>query len=134
VRGLATTLGAALLLLGGATAPAFARPAPVALSDCLLPEVRPQVVLLACGDGAESFDVVRWTRWTRRSARAVGTAEINDCTPSCVEGHVHAHRAVLVADRPRACGGRWLFTRVRLFLTGRPGGGQPVGQIVMCRV
>jgi hypothetical protein len=128
-------VGAALLLLGSATAPAVAEPPPVALSDCLLPEVRPEVVLLACGDGTQSFDVARWTRWTRRSARAVGTAGINDCAPSCVDGHVHHHnRAVLLADRPRMCGGRWLFTRVRLYLAGRAGGGGPVGQIVMCHV
>jgi hypothetical protein len=133
VRLLVVTVGAALLLLGSATAPAFAKPPPVALSDCLLPEVRPDVVLLACGDGTQSFDVARWTRWTRRSARAVGTSEVNDCTPSCVDGHVHHHRAVLLADRPRVCGGRLLFTRVRLFFTARPAGGQPMGLIVTCR-
>jgi hypothetical protein len=89
-------------------------------------------ILLACGDGTESFRVSRWTRWTRHSARAVGTAEINDCTPSCVDGHVHDYRAVVLLDRPRACSGRVLFTRLRLVFTRRPGGGQPVGSLSLC--
>ena len=133
VRRLALTIGSALLVLGAA-APALAKPPPVAFSDCLGPSVKPEDVLLACGDGTESFHAARWTRWTRLGARAVGMAQINDCTPSCVDGHDHTYRAVLLLDRPRACGGRRLFTRVRLVLTGPPGGGQPVGSIVMCPV
>jgi hypothetical protein len=132
VRGFAVTLGALMLMLGAAGA-AHARQPPVAYTDCLrLPEVRPAELVLACGDGTESFSVARWTQWTRRSARAVGTAEINDCTPSCVDGHVHHYRAVVLLDRPRACGGRVQFTRLRLRFTKRPGAGQPVGVITLC--
>ncbi|HEX5925508.1 MAG TPA: hypothetical protein VFY45_16870 [Baekduia sp.] len=133
MRALAATLAALLLLLLLGSAGAVpARPPPVGLADCLPPpSVRPGEVLLACGDGTSWFDVARWTRWTRRSARAVGTAQINDCTPSCVDGHVHHYRAVLLLDRPRACGGRLRFTRLRLVHTKRPGGG-PMGAITLC--
>jgi len=132
MRGAVAIIGALMLVLG-VTSTADAKSPPVAFSDCLPPpSVRPMEILLACGDGTESFRVSRWTRWTRHSARAVGTAEINDCTPSCVDGHVHNYRAVVLLDRPRACSGWVLFTRLRLVFTRRPGGGQPVGSLTLC--
>jgi hypothetical protein len=132
VKGIAVALGA-LLLAVAATSTAVAKAPPrVALQDCWLPSVKPDIVLLACGDGSESFDVARWTRWSPRGARAVGRASINDCTPSCVDGHVHTYRAVLLLDRGRMCGGRLLFTRTRLFLGTRAGSAQPVGAMLLC--
>jgi hypothetical protein len=126
MRGFMVTLGA-LGLLAGWTGTAPAEPPPVAFADCLPPpSVKPLEILLACGDGTESFTV---TRWTRRSARALGTAHIDDCTPSCVDGRDHDYRAVMFLDRPRACGGRVLFTRMRLALSTRAGGGRRVGSL-----
>jgi hypothetical protein len=128
----ALAIGTLLLMLAGA-GDAGARQPPVAFSDCLPPPVvRPMEILLACGDGTESFTVSRWTRWNRKSARAVGTAEINDCTPSCVDGHVHHYRGAVLLDRPRGCGGQALFTRLRLVLANRAGSSRPMGTIVMC--
>jgi hypothetical protein len=125
-------LGTVLGLLAGAGEAAAAAP-PVAYSDCLPPPVvRPSELLLACGDGTQSFTVARWTRWSRESARAVGTAEINDCTPSCVAGKAHRYRAIVLLDRPRSCGGRRLFTRLRLFTRTSAGGASPVGSLTMC--
>jgi hypothetical protein len=129
----AFTMGTLLALLAGAGV-AAARQPPVAFSDCLPPPaIRPAEILLACGDGTESFSVARWTRWNRRSARAVGTAEINDCTPSCIDGQVHDTRGVVLLDRPRACSGRMLFTRLRLVLANRSGASQPEALMVLCR-
>ena len=125
----------ALALLTG-VAEAAAKAPPVAYSDCLPPPVvRPSELLVGCGDGTQSFTVTRWTRWSRQSARAVGTAEIDDCTPSCVAGKAHRYRGVVLLDRPRRCSGRTLFTRLRLFTRTSTGGGgaSPVGAITMCR-
>jgi hypothetical protein len=128
----ALAIGTLLLLLARA-GDAGARQPPVAFSDCLPPpEVRPMEILLACGDGTESFTISRWTRWNRKSARALGTAEINDCTPSCADGHVRHYRGVVLLDRPRGCGGQALFTRLRLVLANRAGSSRPMGTIVMC--
>jgi hypothetical protein len=137
MRGVTGTLGALLLLFFAAdpVQAGSSRPPPVAFRDCLPPPVvRPAEILFACGDGSESFSVARWTHWTRRSARATGTAEINDCAPSCVDGHVRHVRAVVLLDRPRACGGQVLFTRLRLRFTKRAGGGQPMGSFTLCHV
>ena len=128
----ALALGALLVAVGSANAEPARQPPSVAIQDCWLPEVKPDIVLLACGDGTQSFDVARWTRWNRRGARAVGTASINDCEPSCVDGHVHTYRAVLLFDRARRCGGRLLFTRMRLVFAERPARGQPMASVVLC--
>lgn len=132
MRAVAVTVGTLVLMLGGAGSAGAHRP-PVAFTDCLPPPVvKPTELLLACGDGTESFSVSRWTRWNRQSARAVGTAEINDCAPSCVEGHAHHYRGVVLLDRLRTCNGTLLFTRLRLVLAYRAGRSQPAGTIVLC--
>ena len=129
----ALAIGAVLAPVAGA-AEATAKPPPAAYLDCLPPAaVRPPELVMACGDGTESFTVARWTRWNRQSARAVGTAEIDGCTPSCVAGTAHRYRAVVVLDRPRSCSGRLLFTRLRLFTRTSTGGGSPVGAMTLCR-
>ena len=124
-------IGVVIVLLSAGEATAKAPP--VAYAGCLPPPVvRPSELLLACGDGTQSFTVARWTRWNRRSARAVGTAEVNDCTPSCVAGKLHRYRAIVLLDRPRTCNGRVLFTRLRLFTRTFAGGASPEGAVTMC--
>jgi hypothetical protein len=118
---------AALAALLGVAAPAAATPPPVGFAGCLgsAPAVEPHDVLLACGDGTASFSVARWSRWTRSSARALGSAVIDDCEPSCVDGHARSLLAALVLDRPRSCHGARRFTRLRLVFATRPARGQP---------
>ena len=114
---------------------ADARPArlPEFVGDCQHASVRPAEVILACGDGNAAFEVAAWTSWTARAARATGSAQINDCEPSCVAGHFHAHRAVLLLDRPRACHGASRFTRLKLIFAVRPARGQPSPVPYPCR-
>ena len=128
-----------VVLLAGAIAlaafagTAAAKPVPVAFAGCAGPTVKPKEVVLACGDGNAAFLVTRWTRWTRTGARAVGTAEINDCNPSCVAGHVNPSFAALVLERPRPCHGRLRFTRLRLVFAEPPARGQPAAVSYPCR-
>ena len=131
-RTLARLLIGAVVLstLGGSAA---AKALPVTFAGCGGPLVKPKEVLLACGDGNAAFLVTRWTRWTRVSARAVGFAQINDCNPSCVAGHVNPYLAALVLDRPRACHGRQRFSRLRLVFAETPRGGQPKAMAYACR-
>ena len=109
--------------------------APVLFAGCAgsAPAYEPMDVLLACGDGNAAFVVARWSRWTTRSARALGSAEINDCDPSCVAGHFHSQLAALVLDRPRRCHGSPRFTRLRLVFAARPARGQPAPVTYGCR-
>ena len=116
-------------------AAAASRPArlPGFLGDCQHARVRPAEVILACGDGSAAFEVVAWTSWTARAARATGTAQINDCEPSCVAGQFHPHRAVLLLYRPRPCHGASRFTRLKRIFAVRPSRGQPSPVAYPCR-
>jgi hypothetical protein len=102
-------------------------------AGCLQPAFKPKDVLIACGDGNASFSVTRWSRWSRRSARADGAAVINDCKPNCVSGHFGSQLAALISDRPRACRGRPRFSRLRLVFATRPMRGQPAPITYACR-
>lgn len=124
---------ATLLTVLGLASVASAAPPPVRFAGCLSPEFKPMDVLLACGDGTASFSVGRWSRWTRQSARAVGTAIIDDCDPNCVAGHFHSHLAALILDRPRTCHGTRRFTRLRLVFATRPARVQPAPTTFACR-
>jgi hypothetical protein len=128
-------IAATLAVLAGLAGPAAAKAPPVRFAGCLAsaPAFKPLDVLLACGDGNAAFSVARWTRWTRQSAKALGSAEINDCDPSCVGGHFHSQLAALVLDRPRSCHGARRFTRLRLVFATRPARGQPAPVTYGCR-
>ena len=132
MRPLMIVLGTLLAVLGLAAA-ASAKAPPVTFAGCLSPAFKPNDVLLACGDGNASFSVTHWSRWTRRGAKAVGSAVINDCEPNCVAGHFHSQLAALTLDRPRACHGRTRFTRLRLVFATRPARGQPAPIAYACR-
>lgn len=82
-----------------------ARAAPqIALPDCEgALQVRPARVTFACGDGNFFARDLRWSSWGARTARATGTAEINDCTPNCAAGKFHAYRVALTASGRQSC-------------------------------
>jgi hypothetical protein len=133
VRRVLVILGSLVALLGVA-GPATAKVAPVTFAGCLeRASFKPKDVLLACGDGNASFDVASWSRWTRQSAKAVGTALINDCTPNCAAGHFSSALAALILERPRTCHGARRFTRLRLVFATRPRRGQPAPVTYACR-
>jgi hypothetical protein len=129
---LTNVLGTLLAVLGPAAA-ASAKLPPVTFAGWLQPAFEPNDVLLACGDGNASFSVTHWSRWTRRGAKAVASAVINDCEPSCVAGHFHCQLAALILARPRACHGRTRLTRLRLVFATRPTRGQPAPITYACR-
>lgn len=81
-------------------------PTPTSLPDCLgRPQVRPATVTLTCADANYSIVKLAWTGWGRTFAAARGTAVVNDCTPTCVAGHVHRYPAVIVASGAQRCPG-----------------------------
>ena len=78
--------------------------------------LRPDYVLLGCGDGGQFLTRVRWSSWT--TSRAVGTAVWwqNLCTPDCAAGHFKHEGVTVTLFRPRLCRTprRTLFTRMTL--------------------
>jgi hypothetical protein len=85
--------------------------------------VRPQQILIACGDGNYFLAQLKWSRWTRSSAAGVAIAHINDCKPTCAAGTFHWYRHVSVRlTRAKKCSdGHRLFTRIAwTFMKRRP--------------
>jgi len=71
----------------------------------------PHVMYLS-GDGSLYAVRITWIHWGAATAIGKGTAEVNDCTPSCAEGTVHAHSATITVSDLRAWRGSLAYTRV----------------------
>lgn len=44
---------------------------------------------------------IHWKWWTKRSAKGVGRVWVDDCNPSCAEGHFHPDPGWIRANRPK---------------------------------
>jgi hypothetical protein len=114
VTSAATAFGAPQALSGQSRVPRFV--------DCGAgrPEVRPEYILVACGDGNFYLTRLKWSRWTATGASARGTGHQNDCTPSCADGHLHTYGVAINLSRPRICAKHILeFTRFSWLFVGR---------------
>ena len=93
-------------------------------------QVRPRLVVFACGDGNFYATGLRWSQWSADGAAATGTGHQNDCTPNCAAGHFHAYPMTVRLSRPVTCvrGRRefsritWRFTATRPAHVSRGGG------------
>lgn len=63
-------------------------------------DVRPGSYVFTCADANSYLTGLHWPNWTGRDAFATGTDAFNDCTPSCVQGHLHKFPALIVLWRP----------------------------------
>ena len=90
--GAATTSAAAVTRAGSAAA----APQYVVLNcmDMGKAQVKPGTISLACADNGIGLTHLHWTSWTPQLASAYGTTWVNDCKPSCAEGHVHYYPVV----------------------------------------
>ena len=76
-----------LALAAGASASPRAR----VVGDCRHSQVRPSSIILACADGNAAFTRLHWESFGGDTAHATGSYAFNDCTPTCVAGHVHSY-------------------------------------------
>ena len=81
--------------------------------NCLHPAVEPVRIVLSCGDFGAFLKSLNWAFWRDDRAKSGGQLSLNDCDPSCAEGHFHDYHAVVRLKEPRRkkCDG----DRVRLF-------------------
>lgn len=80
---------------------------------------RPRQLHPFSADDAAFLYSLHWTKWGHGTAHATGKASVNDCTPTCAQGHVHHfHGGRARAYRLRAgeCHGKpgRFYTRTRL--------------------
>lgn len=68
------------------------------------------------GDGTTSLWDMTWPTWNSAVAVGQGTEKLDDCTPNCAAGTLHAVRVTVTLSRPvMACvtgTGKWFWTRV----------------------
>jgi len=68
------------------------------------------------GDGTASLWDMTWPTWNSAVAVGRGTEKLDDCTPNCAAGTLHAVRVAVTLSRPvMACvagTSRWFWTRV----------------------
>jgi hypothetical protein len=68
------------------------------------------------GDGTTSLWDMTWPKWNSAVAVGQGTEKLDDCTPNCAAGTLHAVRVTVTLSRPVmvcvAGTGKWLWTRV----------------------
>lgn len=101
------------------------------LVDCFFkPRTRPDVFILACGDGNSRLSSLHWSQWNGESAVAKGFNFVNDCKPYCAAGRFHSYPVTVRLDRPepwKKHPGTQHFTRLSLvFPAARPDGYQRV--------
>ena len=82
--------------------------------------VRPVTVVLNCSDGNAIVEHAQWSSWTVTAAEGTGVLSVNDCQPSCTNGHFHNHDVDLVAKVPLGTPSKRNFT---VLVTTTSGGG-----------
>lgn len=68
------------------------------------------------GDSTLALYNMSWPTWNSTVADGTGTEKLDDCTPNCAAGTLHAVRVAVTLSRPVmvcvAGAGRWFWTRV----------------------
>jgi hypothetical protein len=121
VKHLSRVALAALVLFGSLSAGAGAATRPAVSLDCLgKPTVKPAEVILACADAGLGVRKIAWLGWGEPVAAGLGTAYANDCTPTCVAGHFHTYRAVLLLSGAQPCHGKVAYRQATVAIVGEP--------------
>jgi hypothetical protein len=118
-RALLVVLVAAACIAGGATSTGAATQT-VVPRDCVHEAVKPRSIIITCADANFVLTGLKWSHWRRRSAAGAGSAKINDCKPSCANGHFHKYPVSVSLSSAHFCrkAGKTQFRRMRLTFTG----------------
>jgi hypothetical protein len=106
----AVALASVLVAAPGDAAPPKRTYAP---KDCNKPQVRPNRIVFACGDGGLYANDFNWKKWGHRRARGKGVLHAKTCDPDCATGGWNHYRVQIKLRKVRKghCGDRY----VRLF-------------------
>ena len=119
-RGPAIAALAAALVAGGA-APTGAATQTFVPRDCVHEAVKPRSIIITCADANFVLTGLKWSHWRRTSAAGAGSAKINDCKPSCAQGHFHKYPVNVSLSSAHFCrkAGKTQFRRMRLTFTDK---------------
>jgi N-acetylmuramoyl-L-alanine amidase len=76
-------------------------------------------VLQISGDGAILIKPAKWASWTSKVAKGHGTLRVDNCSPSCAQGHYSRSKVQITLYRARKKCGKWFFTRLTLVHTAK---------------
>ena len=94
------------------------------------PAVQPAKITITCADANFYVTGLRWSSWKSKTAAAVGTAHVNDCTPYCAAGKFHTYAVTVALAQPMRCHGRTVFAHLAWHFLGTKPKGQPrIGSI-----
>jgi hypothetical protein len=98
---------------------------------------KPGTISVFCADGGLRVKRLHWYEWGASEARGRSShASLNDCKPTCAQGHFHTFHARLVLHRARTCSrnDKRIFTRMTVIFTGekKPSGPGKFTQRLFC--
>jgi hypothetical protein len=104
--------------------------------NCNQEQFKPKKIVLSCGDGASWLGKLKWSSWGASSAKASGTYNAIDCTPSCAAGHVKSSPVTVTLSKPKTCASQAqpAFKRAALTFTGTRPMGAPANVSFRCPV
>jgi hypothetical protein len=95
-------IGSVLLVAGSATA---AGGKVYVVDGCAPHGVRPDTVILFCGDAGVILDQLKWSSFGGSKARASGRRVVKTCDPDCASGGVRTANVELVFSKRGKCQG-----------------------------
>jgi hypothetical protein len=63
------------------------------------PRVRPTEYVIECADANDQLTGLHWTTWGPANAVGTGLESLNDCNPSCADGHPHNYAVSVVLSK-----------------------------------
>lgn len=104
VRGFLRIAAVGTVLIAPTAALAAATSSPrVLVISCNSEQYRPASIGIACGDGGVLLRKLKWSTWTSAHATGEGQYAINDCSPSCVNGHFRSYPIEVTLSKPKSC-------------------------------
>jgi hypothetical protein len=94
--GLANSAGAATHGAASTTTVSATLHPKYVVADCNQWQVEPSGYIFTCADAGAGLLDVHWATWSSALASASGTYYENDCTPTCVAGHLLKFPALVV--------------------------------------
>jgi hypothetical protein len=98
----------------------------VYVSNCGILDYKPSVMLKFCADAGGGIGQIEWTSWSAEGGRGTGTYEINDCSPTCVEGKRHYADVEITLSKPKTIDGKKALTFISI--TSKDGKKLPLSQ------
>jgi hypothetical protein len=75
------------------------------------------------GDGSGYLTITTWSSWTRSGATGTGYDHVDNCVPDCADGTFRVYPASFTFSNPVPCGGRLVFSVVRIDAIGEGSAG-----------